>query len=143
MKHKLINDAHPKIYVLVFDTGDEVMNLLKAFAQQQDLHTSQFSAIGAFENAVLGFFDFSIKDYKRIPVNEQVEVLSLNGDIVIHENKPMIHAHVVLGKPDGMAIGGHLISATVKPTLEIILTESPMLLQRKIDPETGLPLIAL
>jgi uncharacterized protein len=100
------------------------------------------SAIGAFENAELGYFDFSKKDYKKIPVIEQVEVLSINGDIAIHENKPVVHAHVVLGKSDGSTVGGHLIKGRVRPTLEVILNESPSFRQKKMDKESGLALIS-
>jgi predicted DNA-binding protein with PD1-like motif len=48
-----------------------------------------------------------------------------------------------LGKSDGAAIGGHLLKATVHPTLEVILEESPGYLQRRMDEATGLPLIKI
>jgi len=92
---------------------------------------------------LLGFFNFEKRDYKRIPVNEQVEVLSLIGDVALEDGDPKIHAHVVLGKSDGTACGGHLLEAFVRPTLELILTESPKHLQRVMDDETGLALIEL
>lgn len=144
MKSKLINDKDgQKTYALILDSGDEVMSNITEFAREQALSASQFTAIGAFSEVMLGFFDLSIKDYKKIPISEQVEVLALTGDIAMHEGKPKVHAHVVLGKVDGTAHGGHLLKATVEPTLEVILTESPSHLQRKVDPETGLPLIAI
>lgn len=144
MKSKLINDKDgQKTYALILDSGDEVMSNITEFAREQALSASQFTAIGAFSEVMLGFFDLSIKDYKKIPIREQVEVLALTGDIAIHEGKPKVHAHVVLGKVDGTAHGGHLMEAAVEPTLEVILTESPSHLQRKVDPETGLPLIAI
>jgi predicted DNA-binding protein with PD1-like motif len=70
-----------------------------------------------------------------------VEVLSLIGDIALHEGKPQVHAHLVIGKKDGTAHGGHLLEARVRPTLEVILTESPKPLHKKYDPESGLALI--
>lgn len=82
------------------------------------------------------------KDYQRIPVIEQVEVLSLLGDITLDDGEPKVHAHVVVGKADGRAYGGHLMAAQVRPTLEVILIESPKHLERKIDQETGLALIS-
>jgi predicted DNA-binding protein with PD1-like motif len=81
--------------------------------------------------------------YRKIAMQEQVEVLSLVGDIALKDGAPQLHAHVVVGKSDGTAHGGHLIEAHVWPTLEVILTESPKHLWRKIDPETGLALIDL
>ena len=58
------------------------------------------------------------------------------------EGGPALHAHIVVGKSDGTAMGGHLLGGHVRPTLEVALTESPAHLQRAIDPETGLALLA-
>lgn len=143
MKYKLLNGIDNATYAMVFDTGDEVMETLRTFASEHCLKASRFTAIGAFSKAELGFFDFGIKDYKKIPVNEQVEVLSLTGDVALYGNESKLHVHVVLGKSDGAAIGGHLLSATVHPTLEVILEEAPGYLQRRIDKATGLPLIEI
>lgn len=144
MKSKLLNDSNgQKTYALIFDSGDEVEEHLTEFSRKNKLTSSQFTAIGAFSEVTLGFFDFSIKDYKKNHIREQVEVLNLTGDIAMYDGKPKVHAHVVVGKKDGTAYGGHLLKATVKPTLEVILTESPAYLQRKTDPETGLALIAI
>lgn len=117
------------------------MEELKKFAAGEKLHAGRFTAVGAFSTAEVGFFDFSIKDYRHIPVGEQTEVLSMIGDISIYQDKPKVHAHVVLGRRDGSACGGHLLKAVVHPTLEIILTESPSWMTRKMDPESGIPLI--
>jgi uncharacterized protein len=91
----------------------------------------------------LGFFERDRKDYKRIMIDEQVKVLSLIGDIALEDDEPKVHAHVVVGKSDGSAHGGHLLEARVWPTLEVILVESPQHLRRKMDQETGLALIRL
>jgi len=143
MKTKLLTADKQKTFVVVLSSGDEVMTCLLSFAKQQQLHASQFTAIGAFSKATLGFFDFTIKDYQKIKVAEQVEVLSLTGDISLYNGEPKLHAHVVLGKRDGTAHGRHLIEATVHPTLELILTESPAYLQRVVDTNSGLPLIKI
>jgi len=142
MNYKLLDRAS-SIYALVFQSGGDVMSILKEFANERSLKASHFTAIGAFSRCTLGYFDFSIKDYKKIPVEEQVEVLSLTGDIALYGDESRLHAHVVLGRSDGSAIGGHLLEATVHPTLEVILEESPGYLQRRIDPETGLALIVM
>jgi predicted DNA-binding protein with PD1-like motif len=130
-------------YVLVCDKGDEVMEALAGFASEQELDAAHFTAIGAFSDVTLGFFDPERKDYSRITIDEQVEALSLVGDITRENAKPRVHAHVVIGKRDGTAHGGHLLSAHVWPTLEVVLVESPSHLRRAVDQETGLPLIAL
>lgn len=141
MNYKLLNGIDNATYALVFDRGDEVMEKLKTFANEHKLKAARFTAIGAFSQVELGFFDFSTKDYKRIPVNEQVEVLSLIGDVALYGDDSKVHAHVVVGRSDGTTMGGHLLEAVVHPTLELILEESPGYLQRRMDAETGLPLI--
>jgi predicted DNA-binding protein with PD1-like motif len=143
MKSKLLHEAPERTFALVFDEGDEVASGILEFARKQDLQACQFSGIGAFSDVVLGYFDLERRDYKRIPIADQVEVLSLLGNIALKGAEHKIHAHVVLGKRDGTAHGGHLLEAHVRPTLELIVTESPAHLRRATDEKTGLPLIAL
>jgi predicted DNA-binding protein with PD1-like motif len=130
-------------HVLIFDKGDEVMEVMRSFATEQQLTAGHFTAIGAFHTVTIGFFQRDRKDYKKITIDEEVEVMSLVGNIILADDGPRVHAHVVVGKADGTAHGGHLLGARVWPTLEVILVESPEHLQRKIDEETGLALISL
>lgn len=142
MKSALVHTENDlRIFVVVLATGDEAVGAITAFASEQRLKASQFSAIGAFERAVVAYFDWTSKEYQKIPIAEQVEVLSLNGDITIDQGKPKVHAHVVLGKRDGSAHGGHLVEGIVRPTLEVVVTELPRHLYRRHDAESGLALI--
>ncbi|MBW3600841.1 MAG: DNA-binding protein [Planctomycetes bacterium] len=141
MKTKLLNENGERTYVLVFDAGDEALEGLRRFAEQENITAAQFTAIGAFQSVRLGWFDLDKQDYETIALDEQVEVLSLAGNIAIHEDHPKIHAHVVVGKRDGTAHGGHLMEGRVRPTLEVMLVETPSHLRRKHDPQTGLALI--
>lgn len=132
-----------KRYALIFDKGDEAVALLTAFARQEALSAAQFTAIGAFSRAVLGYFERDRMEYRRIPVPGQVEVVSLLGDVALKGEEPVVHAHAVLGEPDGTARVGHLLEGHVWPTLELVLEESPRHLRKRVDPETGLALIDL
>lgn len=144
VKSKLIHDGDEKRFTIVFDTGDEVVAELLAFARGQSLVASHFAGMGACERVTLGFFELERKDYKKIPINEQVEVMSLIGNIALEESgEPKVHAHAVIGKSDGTAHGGHLLEAHVRPTLEVFLTESSEPLRRKMNAEIGLALIDL
>ena len=140
---KLGGTGGTESFVLVFDTGDDVTKELLAFARRQSIDAASFSGIGAFERVTLGYFELEKRDYKRIPVNEQVEVVSLVGNLARGDDGPKLHAHVVVGRQDGSALGGHLIEARVRPTLEIVLVETPAHLRRRSDPATGLALIDL
>jgi uncharacterized protein len=127
--------------VLVFDTGDEVVSTLTKFAKDQRISAAHFTAIGAFSDAGIGYFDWQKKDYLKNQVNEQVEVVSLIGDIALDGGNPKVHAHVVVGKKNGTTMGGHLLEAHVRPTLELVLQESAEELKRTFDAESGLALI--
>jgi uncharacterized protein len=143
MRSKLLNADPPVTYAVVLDTGDEVTGELGNFVRQQQVEAASVTAIGAFSRAVLGYFQWETKQYKKIPVDEQVEVLSLLGDVAVTDEGPALHLHAVLGKADGSVVGGHLIEAHVRPTLEVILIQPPSYLRKRKDPETGLALIAI
>ena len=141
MRSKLLSERGEKSFAVVFDTGDEVVSGLTEFARQQNLSASHFTAIGGFREVTLGYFEIEQKQYKKIPLHEQVEVVSLLGDITLGKDGPKVHAHVVLGRSDGSASAGHLIEGHVRPTLEVMLTETPAALHRRFDEESGLALI--
>ena len=143
MRWKQIEDE-PKTFALIFDTGDEIANELQQFERRQGLGGSSFKAIGALSHAKLGWFNWETKKYDPACVlDEQVELLSLIGDIALTDGEPQVHAHVIVGRPDGTAHGGHLLEARVRPTCELILTESPTFLQKKFDPQSGIALIQI
>jgi len=142
MRTKLLNADPPLTYAVILDKDDEVIATLGRFIREQEVEAASVTGIGAFCDAVLGYFDWQTKQYKRIPVNEQVEVLSLIGDVAVADDGPVLHVHAVLGKSDGSAVGGHLLAAHVRPTLEVILIQPPSYLCKRKDPETGLALIA-
>jgi predicted DNA-binding protein with PD1-like motif len=143
MRWKLINADIPVTYAVALETGDEAVKVLGDFVRDQEVEAAALTAIGAFKRATLGYFDWQTKQYKKIPVEEQVEVLSLLGDVAVSEGNPTLHIHAVLGKSDGSTVGGHLLAAEVRPTLEVILTQSPSYLRKQKDPETGLALLAI
>jgi predicted DNA-binding protein with PD1-like motif len=144
MKSKLIHtEAGQRTFALIFDIDDDPLAELLHFAQANRLAASHFTGIGGFREATLAWFDWERKRFVVIPVREQLEVLALAGDIALEDGEPKVHAHVVVGKRDGSAHGGHLREARVRPTLELVLVESPAHLRRRIDPETGLALIDL
>jgi predicted DNA-binding protein with PD1-like motif len=143
MKYKVVEDADVVTYVVVCDPGDEAVAALTQFAQAEDLEAASIAAVGAFENAVVGWFDPAAKDYRRIPVGEQCEVLSLLGDVAQGQDGPILHMHAVLGLSDGTTRGGHLLEGKVFPTLEVVVTETPAQLRKIMHPDIGVALIDL
>jgi predicted DNA-binding protein with PD1-like motif len=142
---KLLHEADGKrTFAVILQTDDEAMRCLKEFAERERIGGAQVTAIGALRRAKLAYFDWETKAYQAIEVSDQVEVASLVGDIAVGpDGKPSIHVHAVLGRRDGSAMAGHLEEAHVRPTLEIIVTESPGHLWKAKDEESGLALITL
>jgi hypothetical protein len=145
MQHKLLHDnAGQRTFAVVLETGDEVLKCLQSFVTDQRIRAAEFTAIGAFSDVVLKYFDWQTKKYIENRINEQVEVASLIGDVAASPSgEPAIHIHLVVGKRDGSAMAGHLGEAHVRPTLEVILVESPSHLHKVGDPESGLALIRM
>ena len=144
MKAKLLQDGPERTFALVFDTGEEVVAALLRFANDEKLTGAHLTAIGAFQRVTLGFFDPTRKEYNPIPIEEQVELLSLVANIARgDEGEAKLHAHVVVGKSDGTAHGGHLLEALVRPTLEILVVESSQHLRRRMRDDVGAALLDL
>lgn len=143
MNSKLIHKAQgEQAHAVILETGDEAIACLRQFAHDKGLTAASFTAIGAFSGATLAFFDWEQKTYLPIEIDEQVEVASLTGDVALGpDGEPAIHVHAVLGKRDGSAVAGHLKRALVRPTLEVMVTESPRQLRKRFHPEIGLALI--
>src|SRR5262245_33240527 len=144
MRYRILDPAEgARTFAVVLDPGDEPVSSITDFARDERLAAAHFTAIGAFSRVTLGFFDLRAKDYRRVAVGEQVEVVSMTGHVALNDGAPKVHAHVVVAKADGSAYGGHLMEARVDPTLELVVTESPAYLRRATDARTGLPLLSL
>jgi predicted DNA-binding protein with PD1-like motif len=144
MQNKLLHDHKGmRTFAVIMGTGDEVLSSIKTFVSEKQISAAQVTAIGALSDVVLRYFDWDKKEYRDIPVREQVEVASLIGDVArAPDGKPAVHIHLVVGKRDGSAAAGHLGEGHVRPTLEAIVTEQPSYLQKVQDPESGLALIS-
>lgn len=152
MKTKQIAGGATATYVVVLDEGEEAFSALSDFAARQQFSAAQVTAVGAFEHAVVGWFDRSVRDYRRITVGQQCEVLSLIGDIALSPDRgsdsgrsgqSQPHLHTVLGLADGTTRGGHLLEGRVWPTLEVVIREAPAELHKTLRPDVGLALIDL
>jgi predicted DNA-binding protein with PD1-like motif len=142
MKVRLVAENNGvKNYAIVLAKGDEVMSGLTDFARQNKVTSASFTAIGAFSNATVAWFDRTKKEYKLIPIKQQVELISMIGDIALVNERPAVHTHVSLGSSDGTARGGHLVEANVFPTLELFMTVYSTALHKQPDEATGLELI--
>jgi predicted DNA-binding protein with PD1-like motif len=139
---KIAGDAGAETRIVILESGEEAFAVLSKFANEAGITAASLTAIGAFENATVGWFDFEKKTYKKIEIAQQCEVLSAIGDVAVGDDgKASLHVHVVLGLSDGTTRGGHLLEGKVRPTLEVVLTDTPVKLRRKKRADLGIALI--
>jgi predicted DNA-binding protein with PD1-like motif len=144
MKYKRINQfAGMSRFVVVFDIGDSILDELQRLCEREAIFAAAISAIGGFQRVTVAWYDLEDKRYEPIEIDEQVEVVSFLGNVTAYENKPKIHVHCAVGRRDGSMAGGHLLGAIVRPTLELLIQELPMRLQRTDRPDIGIPLIEI
>lgn len=142
MKHQqLEGKTPPRRFIAVFEIGDDVLAQLQEFCETQRITAAAVCGVGGFERVTVGYYDMQAKRYEPIVVDEQVEVLSFLGNVTSYQDKPKVHVHCVVGHRNGRTTGGHLIAATVRPTLELIVEEISPALRRTDRPEIGIPLI--
>ena len=141
---KIADDTGSEIRVVILDSGEDAFTTLTKFANDAGITAASLTAIGAFEKATIGWFDFDKKTYKKIEIDQQCEVLSAIGDVAVGDDgKASLHVHVVLDLSDGTTRGGHLMAGMVRPTLEVVLTDTSAHLRRKKKPDIGIALIDL
>jgi len=143
MRSRLLNENGVRTHLLVFEEEDEVMAILPRFARDNAIRAASVRAIGGFREATIAFFDIDRKEFAEVFVDEQSEVVSLLGDIALTDDLPSAHVHAALGLRNGEMRGGHLLRGVVRPTLELILSESPAFLRKRFDAGLGIPLIEL
>jgi hypothetical protein len=143
MKSRLAAEqGSERTFVLILDEGEEAFAAIARFAAENGLSGASLTALGAFARAKVGWFDLEAKTYRPIAVDEQCEALSLIGDIATGDDgKPSVHMHAVLGLKDGQVRGGHFLEGQVRPTLEVVIVETPAHLHRRKRPGLGVALI--
>src|SRR3954447_18558528 len=105
MQSTTVTDGPRRVLVVVCDKGEDAVDAVTRAVQAADIRAAQVTGIGGFRRAVLGYFDADKRDYERIPVDEQAEVLCMLGDIAINDDEQaVLHAHVVLGRHDGSTV---------------------------------------
>jgi predicted DNA-binding protein with PD1-like motif len=142
MRAREIHHQTGRVLVVICDKGEEAVAAVTSAVRESGIHAAQVTGVGGLQAGELGYYDRDARDYLRIPVPGQVEVLTLVGDVADRAGEPVLHAHTVLGRRDGSTMGGHLLRGEVWPTLEVLVTEVVPELAKRVDPDTGLALIS-
>lgn len=129
-------------YILRFDRGEEVISALADFCKLERIEAASFNAIGATNDATVCFYNMHDKKYEDHHIKgENLEIVSLIGNVSVLDFKPLVHAHVTLGDSSLNLRGGHAKKLVVSATCEMSLQKFKGWIERKFDEETGLNLM--
>jgi predicted DNA-binding protein with PD1-like motif len=130
-------------FLIRLETGEEIAASVIEFARAHSIDAASVSAIGAAYDVVLGYFDRQTREYSRTPVEGEVEIVSLQGNIALKEGQPFPHLHIVVSGRDCVAKSGHFFEGRAGATCELVVTPLPGYVQRTKDEGTGLFLLDL
>ena len=128
-------------FVLNFERGEELTASLLAFCTEKGLSGATFTGLRAADEVELAYYNLGTKSYERHPIHEELEILSITGNLGNLDEKLMLHMHGVFGRNDLSTLGGHIFTLRVSGACEIHLTALPALLTRAYDETTGLNLL--
>jgi len=141
MQHQLIRHGQgSRTWAIVLDAGDEVASCLQAFARAEVLNPTHFTATGSMQDAVLGQLAPGEHDFRRDPLAHRLQIISLAGDVELHDNQPKLRMRAVLGDSNGETFDGYLLEGHADAGLEVIMTEAPVQLHKDYDTDAGLAL---
>ena len=126
-----------------FESDDQFISSLTAFAEAESIAFAVFSGIGAVRSARIGFFSNERRAYDIHELNEQFELVSLIGNIALRDGKPFVHAHAGLARQGLSMVGGHVMELVARPTIEVWLRREAASVSRMPDEESGLALLDL
>ena len=130
-------------FQLRIESGEELNATLKAFLVSHEITFAQMAGLGAVRSATVSYWNSTSQLYETHERNEQMEVISLIGNVSMREGEPFAHIHLGLGRHDLSMIGGHFNAAVAHPMLEIWLTPVDATVIRTLDESCGLFLMEL
>jgi hypothetical protein len=126
--------------VVRLDDGDELVSSLKGVCEKEGVKSAFVSGIGAARRAEIAHYDTKEKKYNVKRFEGMLEIVSLSGNIAMLDGKSAAHLHIAISRHDYSTISGHLMSAEIYPTCEILILPYSVQIERKHDEKTGLNL---
>ena len=142
MNLKSIDVKVSRVIVGKVEPDEDLIDAITKLVKTYNIKAGLLNCIGAFKKFTIGYFDLDKKEYKLETFDENVELVSCLGNIAYKNGKPIIHAHVSVGRPDFSIIGGHLSQPSIiSVTGEIYILEIDQKLNRSLDPQFNLFLL--
>ena len=128
-------------YLIRFDRGEYLFENLKKFCQDKKVYSAFFYGLGAVDFAKLGYYNLRSKKYRNKIFKKSFEIASLTGNISLHKDEIIIHAHGVFSDPGFKAVAGHVDDEKIAVTAEMYLVSLGSKVRRKYNPDIGLNLL--
>ncbi len=128
-------------YVVRLNRGDEIISSITELCKKEAIKAGSISGIGATQLVEAGFYSFKKKRYCGYCFNQNMEILSLLGNISTKDGDPYLHLHIVVSNDEGEALGGHLTKAIISVTGEIFIDTIDVEINREPDSLTGINLM--
>lgn len=122
------------------DRGEEIVSSLKSVCEEEKITLAGISAIGAVKKFTVGVFDPQNKSYRSNDFTGNYEIVSLTGTVTTKQGIPYLHLHMSAGDENGRVFGGHLNSAVVSATCEVVIDIIGGTVERRFSGEIGLNL---
>ena len=128
-------------YIVRLNVGEDIVESVKKFAQEENIRFGTVTGIGAINKAKIGLFNTETKEYQSTILEEDMEIVSLAGNITEMNGEPYIHLHIALANSEHNVKAGHLNMAVISATGEIIIEAIDGYVDREFDDDIGLNLL--
>lgn len=130
-----------KTYILSVEKGEELIQVLREFCQENQIEAAAFNALGAAGEVEIAWYDVKAKQYIKSVMQEDLEIVSLTGNISKLGNDYIVHGHGVFSNKEMETKAGHVNRAVISGACEVTLYRFKGTINRAYDEETGLNLI--
>lgn len=125
-------------YVVRIDRAEDVMQKLREFACEANVHSATITGIGAASEIELGIYSAEISAYKHYTYTGDLEIISLTGNITEKDGAVHVHLHSVVSDGKSVTVGGHVERCVIVGACELRVHLLEHQYSRILDPETGL-----
>lgn len=128
-------------HLVVLEREEKVVATLLRFAADHSIQGGWVSGLGSVKHVELGYYDLPRRTYLKRQFEEDMELVGAQGNLAMHGHDPVLHLHCSISGPELIALCGHLFEAKVAVTVEFLVKDFGVRVERADVPEVGLKLI--
>lgn len=129
---------HDNTYFVYLEKGEPVVDVLTNFCKEHNISNGYITGIGAVNNIEMGAYDTKVGEYIKKIYKNSYELITYQGNIMLLDDEPFIHAHITIGNHNMEIFGGHLFSMNVAVVGEFVIQKVNGKSKRTFNDEIGL-----